>query len=375
MMGPRKFGHNHDMDSTGHRNPLLYAWWLETVGQITKLRGALFIGAVVAGIILALSFGSQLLAAATPHVITIGMVAAILTSVWVQSSRHKWSAYYSEGWLAGLHVSRAAVTRTIALRSVLLPTLAAAALAALLAVAGLHTAGQRTTTAHLSGSLGVALITGLLLGWWMPKKKARPRGTRRLYVVATEGGSVAGLRALSQWTGLLIQQWFDPRALSRLFMVIMLAAPMNTSANQVVVVLALVAIFLYLVVTQLAVLRVMRQCKSWLLPTPVSRRRMVWAVLRSALFRQCLWTGLAAATLVACGLAAMTAVRVAEWWLALCSVTTVLLTADAGRPRANGIKLVVILACMMLADRIRPHLALPTALLVSIFRFRKLERA
>jgi len=179
---------------------------------------------------------------------------------------------------------------------------------------------------------------------------------------------------LSRWTETQTRVWLQPRSLARLLFPAMLLLPMGTSANLAIAILSLWVLALYLLVLLRAMVHVARAGASWLQPTPLTFYRFAWSVARRPLCKQLQWTLLATVLLMALGCQPIVAARVAEWWLALVTVTSGVALGRAYHSKAMRLRLLVSVCAMAVLERFRQHLALPCALLISAWHIREATR-
>jgi hypothetical protein len=344
------------------RRPLLNALWLETTNQ--PLRLWLVTLATAAGAALALGFAARgalpsLLRALASHAITVDILVALQASVLVHLGRRKWTLVYSSNWLSTLPLPRRSVTRMVALRSLLRLT----------PVLGL----MAVVPVSLLGGVGLAAVAGALLGWYLPRRESHEMHAVPLAASESQPSTAATVRPLGHWTSTQAKAWLQPRLLSRLLLPAMLALPMDTSANVAIALLAVWVLAVYLVVLLAATVHVARSAAQWLLPTPLTFYRLAWAVARRPVLKQLQWTAAAAILLVALGCEPTLAARVAEMWLAWVTLA-VGVTLACGREPGNlrlRVRLIVSACAVALLERLRQHLALPGALLISACYLRR----
>lgn len=368
------------------RGPLITALRLETANQLrswyasdrrarTWLAAAVI--AVVLGAVIALAsqFSPALLRAVAPHLLTVNILVALQASVLIHLARRRWTGIYASNWLSTLPVSRRQCVRMIALRSLLscAPMLALAPTLVLLA--RLSVPGSGAVAAVLLTGMGIATAVGALLGWYLPARDAQ----HSLAVPGDARGSGASpvprLAALSRWTEIQARVWLQPRSLARFLLPAMLLLPLGVSGNAAIALLSLWVLALYLIALLRALVHVAREGASWLRPTSVTFYRFAWAVACRPLFKQLQWTFLATVLLVALGCQPLVAARVAEWWLALVTVTSGVALGRAYQSQTIRLRLLVAVCAMAVLERFKQHLALPCALLISAWHLRKAARA
>jgi hypothetical protein len=347
------------------RRPLLHALWLETANQPPRLW--LVTLAAVAAAALALGFTARgalpsLLRALTSHALTVDILAALQASVLVHLGRRKWTLVYSGNWLSTLPIPRRAVTRMVALRALLRLT----PMLALMAVAPVS----------LLRGVALATVAGALLGWYLPRRESHEMRALPLAARESQPSAAPTARPLGHWTLTQAKAWLQPRLLSRLLLPAMLALPMDTSANVAIAVFAVWVLAVYLIVLLAATVHVARSAARWLAPTPLAFYRFAWAVARRPLLKQLQWTAAAASLLVALGCEPALAARVAEMWLAWVSLAVSVTLACGREPGNLGLRMrLLVSACAVaLLERLRRHLALPGALLISACYLRRAAR-
>jgi hypothetical protein len=366
------------------RSALLAALRLETTNQLRawsvpgrRLRMWLAVAmtAAVVGAVIALArqFAPLLLRVAAPHLLTVNILVALQASVLAHWGRRKWTAIYASNWLSTLPVSRRQCARMIALRALLAsaPLLALPPAAVLLA--RLCAPGSGAITSALLTGIGIATAVGALLGWYLPARDMR-HSLPMPYAAAPGAGAVPRLVALSRWTETQTRVWLQPRSLARLLLPAMLLLPMGTSANVAIALLSMWVLALYLLVLLRAMVQVAREGAAWLRPTSLTFYHFAWAVARRPLFKQLQWTLLATVLLVALGCRLLVAARVAEWWLALVSVTSGIALSRAYQSGTMRLRLLVSVCAMAVLERFRQHLALPCALVISAWHIREAAR-
>lgn len=366
-------------------SPLMVALRLEVVNQLrswfssgrrvrTWVMAALIAGALGALIVLVGRFAPALLRAAGPHLLTVNILVALQASVLIHLARRKWTRIYTSNWLSTLPASRRQSVRMIALRSLLscAPMLALAPVVVLLA--RLCVPGSGAVTSVLLTGVGIATGVGGLLGWCVPARETQHSPAVPPAALGPGAPSVPRLAALSRWTETLTRVWLQPRSLARLLFPAMLLLPMGTSANLAIAILSLWVLALYLLVLLRAMVHVARAGASWLQPTPLTFYRFAWSVARRPLFKQLQWTLLATVLLMALGCQPIVAARVAEWWLALVTVTSGVALGRAYHSKSMRLRLLVSVCAMAVLERFRQHLALPCALLISAWHIREATR-
>jgi hypothetical protein len=338
------------------------------------LAAAVIAGAFVAGIVLASQFSPALLRAVAPHLLTVNILVALQASVLIHLARRKWTRIYASNWLSTLPVSRRQSARMIALRSLLscAPMLALAPVLVLLA--RLCVPGSGAVTSVLLTGIGIATVVGALLGWYLPARDTDQSPSMPRHSVGSGASSVPRLAALSRWTETQTRMWLQPRSLARLLLPAMLLLPAGVSGNVAIALLSLWVLALHLFVLLRAMLHVAREGASWLQPTSVTFYRFAWAVACRPLFKQLQWTLMATVLLVALGCQPLVAARVAEWWLALVTVTSGIALSRAYQSRAMRLRLLVSVCAMAVLERFKQHLALPCALLISAWHIREAAR-
>jgi hypothetical protein len=366
------------------RHPLVHAGWLETANRLRSgdadlrpTRTWLPVVAILAAIGVAISLGIRwwplVLGVAELHLTAVGILAALQSSVLVHRGRRKWTAVYSSNWLSTLPITRRAVVGMIAMRSFLGPLVLLLLLIGVqLAAAALQ--GPEGLAFSLLAVCTAATLVGGLLGWCLPQRAPVQPSPVRMYAVISGGSAAATLAALSSWSVAQTKVWLQPRTLARLFLPAMLLLPLDVSGNVAVALLGVWALALYLFVLLRATVRVAQEGASWLRPTPLTFNRFAWAILRDPLLKQLQWTLMATAFLVALGCKPLAAVRVAEWWLAVVSVTSGIAVAHAYQSRSMRLKLVASVCTLAVIERFRQHLALPCALLFSAWQLRRVAR-
>ena len=366
------------------RHPLARAWGLEAINQLRRWwtggkspRSCLIAvvggGAIGVAVLLAAHWWPLVLDVAAPHLITICMVVALQAAVLVHRGRHKWTAIYSNNWLSTMPVPCRAFTRMIALRSFLWPLVFLSLLALISLLADVTWHGHLPLTLLLG--CGVATMVGSLLGWWLPQQRV-PESSRSppIYAVTSGGSSLATLAGLSRWPGAQAKVCLQPRSLTRLLLPAMLTLHMDVSANVAVAVLAVWALTIYLFVLLRAIVQVAREGARWLGPTPLTLVRFAWAVGRRPALIQLQWTVIVTGLLVALGCKPIVVMRVAQWWLAVVSVTSSIVLTHSFQSRPMRLKLLASVCALAVIERFKQHLALPCALGISAWQFRKAVR-
>jgi hypothetical protein len=368
------------------RHPLMYALWLETRNRVLSFvapgrRGLPWpvIFLVLAGAGTAVTVPPRLLSwsmqEASVHVLTVSILVALQTSLLVHRNRRAWTDFYRSGWLSALPLRRSEITRMIALRSCLVPGFIVVLLTVAIAIGCKEATGSDRAGLVSVAGIAIAGLAGALLGWFLPHQDSRavrpPMSQRSLRTF----GSDAGLASLSLWVTSQARVWIQPRFLARILLPAMLALPMDVSANVAIGVLTVWTIAVYLCVLLTALVTVVRKGAAWLRPTPVSLSRFAWAVARTPALRQLQWTVTTAVLLIALGCRPLWAIRAAEWWLALVTVTSGITIAQAHRSAHWRVRLLMSVSALALLERVREHAALPGALLISAWHLRKAARA
>lgn len=368
------------------RHPLVQALWLEARNRIRssaapggqkRLWLALFALAGSMGVaITALArFVPSLLQEASVHMLTVSVLVALLASILVHRGRRKWTDVYASNWLSTLPIARGEVTRMVALRSCLAPGLGMVLLMLVVLIACMTARGANGTGPALLVSIGIAGLVGALLGWFLPHRDRGPPRPVLLHGTSQGARTDASLASLSTWATSQAKLWLQPRLLARILLPAMLALPMDVSANVAIALLTVWAIGIYLCVLLRATVEAARNGAAWLRPTPLSFRRFAWAIARTPVLKQVQWTLVAAVFLIALGCKPLWAVRAAEWWLALVTVTSGITIAQAHRSGAWRMRLLLSVSALALLERVRQHAALAGALIISAWHFRKAARA
>jgi hypothetical protein len=332
------------------------------------------LGVVGLFFVLAVGWGSSILAVAGRHLLTVGALMTLQSSVLVHRSRHRWTRFYSENWLATVPITRRAQMSVIALRSFRWPLgiLAAASLLVLLTEWLAKVPCSEITLSVLLACVA-GTLAGAPMGWWVPHRETEiPRPGSVLARGASH--TAAALSGISQWPLTQTKAWLQPRSIAR-FLFVAVALPGDTSGNIAVAVMWVLIVGVYLVVLLRATVHVAREGLMWLRPTPLSFGRFAWAVVRYSITKQVQWSGMAAITLIAMGADPVTTLRIAELWLATVSVaSSIALTRAYHSP---GLPLQMLASCAFPAvmETLRPHLALPCALLFSGWQLRKAARS
>jgi hypothetical protein len=314
-----------------------------------------------------------LLRVVAPHLLTVNVLVALQASVLAHWGRRKWTAIYSGNWLSTLPVSRRQCARMVALRAFLASAPLLALPPAVVLLARLCAPRSGAITSALLTGIGIATAVGVLLGWYLPAREVRHSAPALPYAAASRASAVPRLVALSRWTETQTRVWLQPRSLARLLLPAMLLVPMD-SANVAIALLSLWVLAVYLLVLLRAMVQVAREGAAWLRPTSLTFYRFAWSVARRPLFKQLQWTLLATVLLVALGCQPLVAARVAEWWLALVSVTSGIALSRAYQSRAMRLRLLVSVCAMAVLERFRQHLALPCALVISAWHIREAAR-
>lgn len=368
------------------RHPLRHALWLETRNRFLSFVGIgrrwrpwlmLFLG--LAGVATAVTVSpgtlSWLMKEASVHFVTVSILVALQTSLLVHRSRREWTDFYRTSWLSALPLRRSEISRMVALRSCLVPGIIVLALSVASAIAGKESSGSEGAGLAPLAGIAIAGLVGGLLGWFMPYRETRASLPPVSQTSLRASASDAGLAGLSHWVTSQARVWLQPRFLARILLPAMLALPMDVSANVAIGLLTVWTIAVYLCVLLTALVTVARKGAAWLRPTPVSLTRFAWALARTPALRQLQWTVIAAVFLTALGCSPLWALRAAEWWLALVTVTSSITIAQAHRSATWRLRLLASVSALALLERVREHAALPGALLVSAWHLRKAARA
>lgn len=351
------------------RLPLLNAWWMEArcrMGLHARTLAMVIPAALALLIYLPLRFAPLLRDAVTAHPVILDVLVAVESSVLAQLARRRWEVAYAGNWVSSLPVSGRQRQAAIALRATIYP---ASILMVLVVVALL----VRAPIALLA-ALPIATVAGTLLGWCLPQAADEHSAS----TLATVGQwpqkpllISPTLTALSGWSAAQARLWLRPRSMARVLAPVMLSLPMGTSGNLAVALMTVLMLMVYLCVSLIAMRKVMRDSDGWLRPTPVTVLRLARALWTRPLLQQLQWTLLASTLIVAMGAPAPFAVRLAQWWLAMVTLTSSIQLAQlrAGRPVVS--RLIVSLGALLLLDRLKQHLLLPCALLISAWHLKK----
>jgi hypothetical protein len=230
-------------------------------------------------------------------------------------------------------------------------------------------------TKRLLVTCAVAVFVGSLLGWWLPRRTPPSAAVPRSPVIGPPATGRASLGALAQWGTLQTQRWFKPRIISRLVAPAVLILPMGISANLALAVLGLWVISLYLLIMLRASVHVARSCAQWLQPTPIRPARLAWALGWLPLLKQLVWTLAAVLLLVALGVRPLIAARLAEGWLAIASLVSTLVLAQARGLRHLRLRALFSFGLLAVLERWRAQWVIPAALLISIWQLRSNPKA
>jgi hypothetical protein len=297
-----------------------------------------------------------------PHSLVITLLLASQAGLLVRYQRRKWMEIYSRNWLSTLPVPHRHLIRMIAFRSFLWPMFA------LLGVVAVLRAGNLQVVLAVSAGL----IVGSVVGWFIP---ARPRelvaDPSRHAATFTSVSTPAPLRS---WVMVQAKAWLRPRTLARSLIPAMLALPMGISGNDAIAILVLWALAIYLAILLRALVHVAPEGAMWLSTTPIPFHRFAWDVARDPLVRQVVWTVGATILLIALGSSPALAVRVAEGWLAVVSVTSALALVHARQSTSMRLELIGSACVLALIERFTQHVAFPCALLFSAWRLRRVTR-
>jgi hypothetical protein len=352
------------------RHPLLNAWWKEVRCRLDLHARIVAVGIVVALallIYLSVRFAPSLLDGVNSHPVIVALLVAVESSVLAQLTRRRWEMAYSSNWLSTLPVSRPQRLGMIALHASVAPALV---LTLLMFVALLVHA-----PVTLLAGLSLATVAGAVLGWFIPQSA----GENSAAPVATIGRQrqaamlTATLASLSGWSTAQARVWLRPRSISRLLLPVMLSLPMGTSGNLAIALMTLLMLLVYLCVLLLAMREVVRASEAWLRPTPIGLIRLAVALLTRPLLQQLQWTLLAMVLFVALGTTLLAAARLAEWWLAIVMLTSSIQLGHMrqGLPATSG--LLLSFGALLMLDRLKQHLVLPCALLISAWQLRKVR--
>jgi hypothetical protein len=358
---------------------LIYVLWLEMANRLRRIYDgssrtrfwlALFgsVAAICATGMAGKALWPMVLNACLTHLQIVLIMAAVQASAVVKRQRTKWQATYVHSWLATLPLQPSAFTRAIALRAfssaliVLIVVCVVALGASVLSHSGI------AESLRLLGIYCVGGVMGSLLGWWFPQR------TRRVDQIASTDAGAAGsaaqvvtpsLNVLSRWPIAQARVWNNPRTLVRTLLPVMLAIPMGVSANVAIAILILLGVSVHLVVLLRATAYVAGKSAAWLRPTPISLGRFTWAVMRRPLLQQVQWSVLASVMLIALGCAPATALRVAEFWLALVSVISSLAVSHAYESQTMKLKALFVVTALTTVETRMRHATLAPALLFS----------
>jgi len=364
------------------RHPLMCALWLETRNRFLSFVGTgrprlswLVLCLGLAGVATAVTVSPRWLAwlmhEASVHVVTVSILVALQTSLMVHSSRRDWTDFYRSSWLSALPLRRGEISRMVALRSCLVPGIIVLVLSLASAIAGKEAPGSDRAGQVVLAGIAIAGLVGGLLGWFMPHPENPASRPPVSQTTLRASASDAGLASLSHWVTSQARVWLQPRFVARILLPAMLALPMDVSANVAIALLTVWMIAVYLGVLLTALVTIAGKGAAWLRPTPVSLTHFAWAVARTPALRQLQWTVIAAVFLTALGCSPLRAIRAAEWWLALVTVTSSITITQAHRSAAWRLRLMASVSALALLERVKEHAALPGALLVSAWHLRK----
>jgi hypothetical protein len=305
------------------------------------------------------------------HLSAVSVLVALQASILVSRGRQRWHEFYAEGWLSGLPLKNAVRARMVAARS-LAPVFLIWSLLVIAILTTLVFPSQRQTALI---AVTLASLGGAGLGWFLPRRGRPDDRDPGVFRVLTHPREGAALAALSYWVMAQARTWTQPRTLARLMMPAMLVLPMELSGNVALALLVVWVLIVYLSALLRAMVNVTYAGAQWLRPTPLGVGRFAWAVSALPLMKQLQWTLVMAALLIGLGCKPLMAVRVAEWWLALVSLTSGLSIASACRGWRVAPRFVISLAALALAERLKAHLALPCALLISLWHLKRAARA
>jgi hypothetical protein len=368
------------------RHPLMHALWLETSNRLLFFGGTarrrlpwlmlcLGLVGVATAVTVSPRFLSGLMQEASVHIVPVSILIALPISLLVHRSRREWTDFYRSSWLSALPLRRSEIARMIALRSCLVPGIIVLVLSVAGGIAGKESSGSARAGLVALAGIAIAGLVGGLLGWFMPFQETRASRSSTSQTSLRAFATDAGLAGLSHWVTAQARAWLQPRFLARILLPAMLALPMDVSANVAIGLLTVWTTAVYLCVLLTALVTVARKGAAWLRPTPVSLSRFAWAVARTPALRQLQWTVIAAVFLTALGCSPLWALRAAEWWLALVTVTSSITIAQAHRSAPWRLRLLLSVSALALLERVREHAALPGALLVSAWHLRKAARA
>jgi len=351
------------------RHPLFRAWWIEARCRM-RPRAGLVATAILAAtallLYLGLRFGSLLLDASSSHPVIANVLVAVESSALSQLERRRWEDAYSTNWLSTLPVSRRLRTGMIAARVCFYPLL----ILMLLSLVALLIRAPVT----LFAGIAMATVAGIVLGWFIPQRTVDDSLTRDCASGSPPWVLLPSLASLSSWSVTQARVWLRPRSIARVLLPAMLALPMGTSGNTAIAVLTLLMLTVYLCVLLIAMFQVAREGEAWLRPTPITLYRLVIAVAARPLLQQVQWTLVAAVLFVALGATPVGAARLAEWWLALVTVTSGILLAPTRRGNSAPLRLIFSFCTLILANRLKHHLILPCALLISAWHLKEAQR-
>jgi len=352
------------------RHALLNAWWIEALCRLRLHARTLAIGILVAlalMIYLTGRFAPMVLDTAISHPVILSLLVAVESSVLAQLGRRRWDIAYCSNWLSTLPVSRRQLNGMIALHAIRYPVV----VLTLLIFAALLIHAPMT----LLAGLGIATVAGTVLGWFMPQQA----GEDSALPLAALGRQPAGppltatLASLSGWSAAQARLWLRPRSISRVLLPVMLSLPMGTSGNLAIALMTLLMLMAYLCVLLFAMRKVVREGEAWLRATPVDLTRLAVAVLTRPLLQQLQWTLLATVLFVALGTPPVAAVRLAEWWLAIVLLTSGVYVGHIRHGQPVTSRLIVSFGTLVVLDRVKQHLAVPCALLISAWHLRKVQ--
>jgi hypothetical protein len=340
-------------------------WCVQTRLARSCLIACALLGIVGAVIEAARAGAPASLVALKSHLMTVGILVALLASILAHWGRRKWTAIYSSNWLSTLPTTRRATLEAVALRSLLGPLLTWLVLTSAGFLSSWTVPGSSTLIAPWLATISVATVFGALLGWFLPHRNTDDMSLVTLHSLGSGASGVPTLAGLSGWTTVQARMWLRPRSLARLLLPAMLALPMDVSANVALALLFVWGVALYLLLLLRAMVHVARAGAAWLRPTPLTFHRFAWAVARYPLLKQAQWTLVATGFLIALGCKPLLAVRAAEAWLALVSVTSGIAFAHAYQSRNFRLKILISICALALVERFKEHLVLPCALLIA----------
>lgn len=367
-----------------HGNPLLYAVRLAWSNRLQRaVRSRTRAWSVVVLVALAIVLMLLALAAVWPVLLpgaesnatAISVFVALSLSVWTHWSRVRWTEFYLSGWVSTLPVSRRAKRGAVAVRSFTLSGLLFIIL--LVAVPLLSRALPSTSavTTRLLVTCAVAVLVGSLLGWWLPRRTPASTAVLSRGVLGSVATGRPGLGALAQWGRPQTQRSFQPRVISRLVAPAVLILPLGTSANLALALVGLWVTSLYLLITLRATVQVARKCARWLQPTPLSPARLAWAIGWLPMLKQIQWTLVAALLLMALGVRPLLAARLAEGWLAVASLASTLVLAQARSVRHMRLRVLFSFGLLAALERWRDRWVIPAAILISLWQLRSNRKA